>query len=108
MGPGVRLGSGVAPYYDLHGGVAVSSCPVFIARHGETESNLNNVYAGRSPEPLTRATCDNARIYVERFGPGGGRTVYLTLLNDTNEPQTGRLNIDISQFKAGAAATATG
>ena len=33
----------------------MSSCPVFIARHGETESNLNNVYAGRSPEPLTRA-----------------------------------------------------
>src|SRR4029077_19135939 len=29
--------------------------PIFIARHGETQSNLTNLYAGRSPEPLTRA-----------------------------------------------------
>jgi broad specificity phosphatase PhoE len=33
----------------------VSSRPIFIARHGETQSNLTNLYAGRSPEPLTRA-----------------------------------------------------
>jgi probable phosphoglycerate mutase len=33
----------------------VSSRPIFIARHGETQSNLTNLYAGRSAEPLTRA-----------------------------------------------------
>jgi broad specificity phosphatase PhoE len=33
----------------------VSSRPIFIARHGETQSNLTNLYAGGSPEPLTRA-----------------------------------------------------
>ena len=33
----------------------MSSRPIFIARHGETQSNLTNLYAGRSPEPLTRA-----------------------------------------------------
>lgn len=32
----------------------MSSRPIFIARHGETQSNLTNLYAGRSPEPLTR------------------------------------------------------
>ncbi len=33
----------------------MSSRPIFIARHGETQSNLTNLYAGGSPEPLTRA-----------------------------------------------------
>lgn len=33
----------------------MSTRPIFIARHGETKSNLTNLYAGRSAEPLTRA-----------------------------------------------------
>jgi broad specificity phosphatase PhoE len=33
----------------------LSARPVFLARHGETASNLENRYAGRTPEPLIRS-----------------------------------------------------
>jgi broad specificity phosphatase PhoE len=35
--------------------MAVSTRAVYLARHGETESNRARLYAGRSAEPLTRA-----------------------------------------------------
>jgi hypothetical protein len=40
-------------------------------------------------QPVTGATCDNPAIFVERFGPGAGGTVFLTLFNDTAQPQSG-------------------
>lgn len=49
----------------------MSSCPVFIARHGETESNLNNVYAGRSPEPLTLAGRAQVALLAEGLAKKG-------------------------------------
>ena len=53
-------------------------------------------------QPITHARWDNPRLFVERFGPGAGGTVYLTLFNDTAEPQSGALTVDIAAlgFKA--------
>jgi hypothetical protein len=48
-------------------------------------------------QPVTHAACDNPKILVERFGPGPDGNVFLTLLNDTAEAQTGTLKAD---FKA--------
>ncbi len=45
-------------------------------------------------QPLTLARCDNPRIYVERFGPDPGGTVYFTLLNDTDARQSGNLRFN--------------
>jgi len=50
--------------------VAVSSRPILIARHGETQSNLTNLYAGRSAEPLTSA----GRAQVTHLASGLGGT----------------------------------
>ena len=46
-------------------------------------------------QPLTHASCDNSRILVERFGPGAGDTVFLTLLNDTADAQAGTVTADL-------------
>ncbi len=40
-------------------------------------------------QPVTRASCDNPAILVERFGPGKAGDEYLTLLNDSDRPQGG-------------------
>ncbi len=48
-------------------------------------------------QPLTDASSDNSKILVERFGPRAGSGVFLTLLNDSTEPQNGTLAVD---FKA--------
>ena len=52
--------------------------------------------AGWRPVPL--ALCDNAGIYVERFGPDESGAVYLTLLNDTDTPQEGTLSVDAGEL----------
>lgn len=43
-------------------------------------------------EPLTGATTDNPRVYLERWGRGDN--VYFTLFNDSSEPQAYTLNVD--------------
>jgi len=48
--------------------------------------------AGWHPE--TGAECDNPRIWVERFGPQSEGPVFLTLYNDTSEPQSGMLRLE--------------
>ncbi len=45
-------------------------------------------------QPVTGATCDNERIWIERFGPDASGAVYLTLYNDTAQPQSGALRLD--------------
>jgi hypothetical protein len=45
-------------------------------------------------QPITEATCDNANIYIERFGPAPSGAVYFTLLNDTAQPQSGEVTIN--------------
>jgi hypothetical protein len=47
-------------------------------------------------QPVTLASCDNPKIFVERFGPDAGRNVYFTLLNDTDRGQTCVLRLDPS------------
>jgi len=46
-------------------------------------------------QPLTRASCDNAKILVERFGPDADGTVFLTVLNDTADTQNGTVTTDL-------------
>jgi hypothetical protein len=46
-------------------------------------------------QPLTHASCDNAKILVERFGPEANGTVFLTLLNDTADTQSGTVTADV-------------
>ena len=46
-------------------------------------------------QPLTGASCDNAKILVERFGPDANGTVFLTLLNDTADTQSGTVMADL-------------
>ena len=45
-------------------------------------------------QPVTDATCDNAAILVERYGPNERGAVYFTLLNDTAQEQSGDLRSD--------------
>ncbi len=45
-------------------------------------------------QPLTRASCPNPNLLIERFGPAPDGTIYLTLFNDTAEVQTGTVRID--------------
>ncbi len=47
-------------------------------------------------QPLTGAACDNAAIGVERFGPEPTGSLYITLHNGTEQPQSGRLTGDAS------------
>jgi hypothetical protein len=46
-------------------------------------------------QPLTYASCDNPKIVVERFGPEVDDTVFLTLLNDTADTQSGTVMADV-------------
>lgn len=47
-------------------------------------------------QPVTGARSDHAAVFVERFGPDAGGSVYLTLLNDTDSEQTGTVTLDPS------------
>jgi hypothetical protein len=44
-------------------------------------------------QPVTEATSDNERLLVERFGPDAGGHVWLTLHNDSEQPQTGLVSL---------------
>ena len=46
-------------------------------------------------QPLTHTSCDNPKILVERFGPDADGTVFLTLLNDTADSQSGTVTADL-------------
>jgi hypothetical protein len=46
-------------------------------------------------QPLTCAACDNPRIQMERFGPGTGDAVFLTVLNDSADAQSGTVRADL-------------
>jgi hypothetical protein len=46
-------------------------------------------------QPVTHARCDNPKILVERFGPEPDGTVFLTLLNDTADTQSGTVTADL-------------
>jgi probable phosphoglycerate mutase len=51
--------------------MAVSTRAVYLARHGETESNLARLYAGRKPEPLNRTgRAQVARLAEQLTGAG--------------------------------------
>ena len=44
--------------------------------------------------PVTDAVCDNSRILLERFGPGPDGKIFLTVFNDSDVRQRGRVKID--------------
>jgi hypothetical protein len=46
--------------------------------------------------PVTGARMDNDSIRVERFGPNAAGLVYLTLINGTERPQSGRLSVEMA------------
>jgi hypothetical protein len=50
-------------------------------------------------QPVTAARCDNPRILLERFGPNARGQVFLTLLNDSAQPQAGRVTIEALALK---------
>ncbi len=52
-------------------------------------------------QPVTEARCDNAKILVERFGPGADGAIYFTLFNDSTEPQSGTLSVSGAAFPKG-------
>ncbi|MCS6863055.1 MAG: hypothetical protein NZT92_22345, partial [Abditibacteriales bacterium] len=56
-------------------------------------------------QPVTEATCDNASIYLERFGPDASGAVYFTLLNDTAQPQSGEVTINTARALRATQAT---
>jgi hypothetical protein len=45
-------------------------------------------------QPVTEATCDNPVIFVERFGPDAEGAAYLTLMNESAEPQKGTVMVN--------------
>ena len=47
-------------------------------------------------QPVTGARTDNDAMRVERFGPSPAGEVYLTLFNNSDRAQTGRLNIELA------------
>lgn len=47
-------------------------------------------------QPVTGARVDNPGIHAERFGPDARGAVFFTLLNDTEQAQTGRLTMEFS------------
>ena len=45
--------------------------------------------------PVTRAQCNAAPVYVERFGEPGGGPLYFTVLNDSDRPQKASISVDL-------------
>lgn len=43
--------------------------------------------------PVTGAVCDNPAILLERFGPNAKGAAYLTIFNDTDQPQAGTVRL---------------
>jgi hypothetical protein len=52
-------------------------------------------------QPVTAATSDNERLFLERFGPAGSGPVYLTVFNDTAEAQAGMVRVDPALARSG-------
>jgi hypothetical protein len=50
-------------------------------------------------QPITDARCDNPRIYLERFGPDAQGSTYLTLMNDSAQPQSGEESLEAAALK---------
>ncbi|MBN2507845.1 MAG: hypothetical protein JXQ71_14245 [Verrucomicrobia bacterium] len=44
--------------------------------------------------PVPHATCNNPHILLERFGPHAAGAVFLTVYNDTPQPQAGTVRVD--------------
>ena len=57
-------------------------------------------------QPFTHATCDNPKLLVERFGPEPGGSVFLTLLNDTADTQSGIVTADLKALSLTQSASA--
>lgn len=56
--------------------MALIAHPVFLARHGETESNRAGRYAGRNSEPLTRRGRSQVLRLTEQLGGLGIRQIW--------------------------------
>jgi hypothetical protein len=56
--------------------------------------------------PLTHASCSNSNLLAERFGPAADGAVFITLLNDTTETQSGTLTVDLKALGLNQAASA--
>ncbi len=57
-------------------------------------------------QPVTRAVCSNERIFLERFGPEKTGAVLLTLFNDTDTRQRGRVRVELTPLGLTRSATA--
>jgi len=57
-------------------GTALPANPVFLARHGETESNRAGIYAGRRNDPLTRQGRLQVIRLADQIGPLGIREIW--------------------------------
>ena len=44
--------------------------------------------------PITFAQADNSDIHLERFGPDAQKRLFITLCNESEKPQTGRVKVD--------------
>lgn len=45
-------------------------------------------------QPITAFTCDNPQLWLERYGDPASGSCYVTLFNDTAQPQTGTVKSD--------------
>ncbi len=57
-------------------------------------------------QPVTHATCGNSNLLVERFGPAADGAVFITVLNNTTETQSGALAVDWRALGLNQAASA--
>ena len=49
-------------------------------------------------QPVTLARCDNEQLFIERFGPNPGGSVYFTVHNETGSVQRGFLRFDAARL----------
>lgn len=57
-------------------------------------------------QPVTDATCANPSLLIERFGPDASGAVYLTVMNDSEQAQSGEVAVDEGTLKLGGTLTA--
>ena len=50
-------------------------------------------------QPVPAAECDNAQLLLERYGPDARGVVYITLFNDTAQPQYGAVTIHLAALR---------
>lgn len=51
-------------------------------------------------QPVTKATCSNPKLMLERFGPDAQGAVYIVLLNDTAQPERGAVQLEADLLPA--------